>query len=229
VIVTRNDSLSTCGKMLPVSSPPRAAVTSWQEAEYNAAAWMRHWGFRDATADPGGADGGIDIRSSRAFAQVKYQAAHVGRPDLQRLVGARGRALDRQLLMFSGAGFTADAGAYADEMEIALFVYALDGAMTPVNPAAARIASQTPGRQLGATTQAPRRTWPRMLMYLFSLLLFIMPFRTFDDPNLYVGPFALDVIKFLGILIFCWVFSLVLLAAARAHRRRQLSRPDVGD
>jgi hypothetical protein len=104
------------------SPPPLTAITTWQEAEHNAAAWMRHWGFTDATAKPGGPDGGIDVYSSRALGQVKYQAAHVGRPALQQLFGARGHDLGQQLFMFTGAGFTPDAVDYAEKTNIALLV-----------------------------------------------------------------------------------------------------------
>jgi len=94
---------------------------------------MRHWGFQDARVTTGGADGGIDVESARALAQVKFEAAQVGRPSLQRLVGARGRNHHKQLLFFSGAGYGDLAVAYADEMEVALFRYDLTGAVSPVN------------------------------------------------------------------------------------------------
>lgn len=100
---------------------------------------MRHWGFSDAQAKPGGADGGIDVRSRRALGQVKYQAAAVGRPELQNLFGARGRDMHKQLFFFTGSSYATTAVAYADTNDIALFVYALDGAMTPVNKVARRL------------------------------------------------------------------------------------------
>lgn len=102
---------------------------------------MRHWGYEDARAQPGGSDGGVDVRSRRALGQVKYQAAAVGRPELQRLFGARGRALDKDLLFFTGSSYAATAIGYAAENGIALFVYGLDGSMTAVNAPARRIAT----------------------------------------------------------------------------------------
>ncbi|MFM9633299.1 MULTISPECIES: restriction endonuclease [Streptomyces] len=125
----------------PPSPPGRRQVQSWQEAEHNAAAWMRHWGYEDARAQPGGSDGGVDVRSRRALGQVKYQAVAVGRPELQRLFGARGRALDKDLLFFTGSSYAATAIGYAAENGIALFVYGLDGSMTAVNAPARRIAT----------------------------------------------------------------------------------------
>jgi len=130
------DNTRSAGRPQP---PARRAVRTWQDAERNAAAWMRHWGYPDADARPGGPDGGVDVRSARALAQVKFQAHAVGRPELQRLFGARGRNMDRQLLFFTGSDYTATAVAYAAEQDIALFVYGLDGSMTPVNAPARRI------------------------------------------------------------------------------------------
>ncbi|MGY1580899.1 restriction endonuclease [Streptomyces sp. MN13] len=94
------DNAQRAGRHQP---PARRPVRSWQEAERNAAAWMRHWGYHDAAARPGGADGGVDVRSARALGQVKFQAHAVGRPELQRLFGARGRHMDRQLLFLPAA------------------------------------------------------------------------------------------------------------------------------
>ncbi|MER7812941.1 restriction endonuclease [Streptomyces sp900116325] len=139
------------------SAPPsRRQIQSWQDAEHNAAAWMRHWGFSDAQAKPGGADGGIDVRSRRALGQVKYQAAAVGRPELQNLFGARGRDMEKQLFFFTGSSYAATAVEYADNNSIALFVYALDGAMTPVNETARR----TGAAPAPLTSPAPRHYLP---------------------------------------------------------------------
>ncbi|MEV7128222.1 restriction endonuclease [Streptomyces sp. NPDC093260] len=121
--------------------PAGRQIQSWQEAEHNAAAWMRHWGYEDARARPGGSDGGVDVRSRRALGQVKYQGAAVGRPELQRLFGARGRAMDKDLLFFTGSSYAATAVEYAAENGIALFVYGLDGSMSAVNALARRIAA----------------------------------------------------------------------------------------
>ncbi|MER6518421.1 restriction endonuclease [Streptomyces sp. NPDC001553] len=128
----------------PGSPPEERAIRTWQDAEHNAAAWMRHWGYLDAVARPGGSDGGIDVRSTRALGQVKYQAAAVGRPELQRLFGARGRSLDRRLLFFTGSGYTTTAVDYAVENDIALFVYGLNGSMTAVNAPGRRIVQDAP-------------------------------------------------------------------------------------
>ena len=78
-----------------MAQQPPYQITSWQEAERNAARWMRHWGFGDARLTSSGADGGVDVRARAAVAQVKFEASQVGRPALQRLYGARGARHDQ--------------------------------------------------------------------------------------------------------------------------------------
>lgn len=121
-------------------------MTSWQyarrvvndpdEAEELAARYMRRLGLADARVTPRGADGGIDVRSSRALAQVKFKANVTGRPDLQRLFGARGHDTHLDLFFFSQNGYSTQAVAYADQMGMLLFEYDVTGAVDPVNGAA---------------------------------------------------------------------------------------------
>ncbi|MFD1827822.1 MULTISPECIES: restriction endonuclease [Mumia] len=108
-------------------------VARWEDAEENAARWLRHWGYHDALASPGGADGGIDVVATHAAAQVKFQASQAGRPEIQRLVGAVGRASTVDLFFFCGSSFTAQAISYADANHVALFTYDITGAVQPVN------------------------------------------------------------------------------------------------
>lgn len=113
-------------------------ISSPHAAELNAQALMRSWGYLDAVAGAGGADSGIDVRSKRALAQVKWKAGVTGRPDCQRLVGARGNGTE-QLFFFSASGYSAQAIEYADQVGMALFTYDPVGAAEPVNPAARRV------------------------------------------------------------------------------------------
>jgi hypothetical protein len=131
-------------------SPPPRQIDSWETAEANAAAWMQWWGHPDAVVTPSGTDGGVDVRASRALAQVKYEAHQVGRPALQRLVGSRPRAGQQQLFFFSGAGFSDPAIAYADDWDIALFKYALNGSMIPLNTAGRRLLRAVADRENAA-------------------------------------------------------------------------------
>ncbi len=119
--------------------PDPDVIYSWQAAEQAAQTWMRDWGYRDARLTASGADGGIDVHSSGAVAQVKYEVSKTGAPALQRLFGARGPDRARQMLFFSMAGFSRPAVDYADSVGIALFHYGADGRVRAVNDSARRV------------------------------------------------------------------------------------------
>lgn len=123
------------------AQPAKTQVDSWQAAEANAVSWMRYLGFRDARQTRGGSDGGLDVIASKAVAQVKFEAAQVGRPAVQRLVGANGRR-PRAVLFFVGAGYSQQAIGYANEMDVALFAYRLDGTVTGINKEAREMLSR---------------------------------------------------------------------------------------
>lgn len=112
---------------------------------------MRYWGFTDAVVTAAGPDGGVDVTAAGALAQVKFQAVTVGSPDLQRLFGARGHAVHRALLFFTGTGYSTRAHEYAASVGIALFTYDLTGWVDPVNG---------PARQLLADAEAARTPPP---------------------------------------------------------------------
>jgi hypothetical protein len=120
---------------------------------------MRHWGYAEARCTAGGADGGIDIRSATALAQVKFEAAQVGAPTIQRLVGARGRDHHLELLFFSGAGYAAPAVEYANLMDVALFKYDLTGSMAALNAIAQRIVSRAAAGAVAGFPLAATEQW----------------------------------------------------------------------
>src|SRR5699024_214113 len=100
-------------------------LLDWQEAEAAAAEHMKFLGFIDAQRTSSGADGGIDVESSEAAAQVKFHASPVGRPDIQRL---RGAAHEYRIgIFYSTGGYTREATHYADEAGVALFQMNLYG------------------------------------------------------------------------------------------------------
>jgi len=102
---------------------------------------MRHLGFDDARCTGAGTDGGVDVRSRAAVAQVKAQLTPVGRPELQALYGVA-RSEGRQPLFFSLMSYTAAALAWADEVGMALFRFDHAGMVEPVNgPAGALLAA----------------------------------------------------------------------------------------
>lgn len=108
-------------------------------AEELAAAHMRLIGFADARRTREGADGGLDVSSNGAVAQVKNLAAPVGSPDIQR---ARGAAHGTGVVLFySSSGFTDSAVSVAELCEIALFRYTESGDVEPVNERAAAMAN----------------------------------------------------------------------------------------
>ncbi|NKS29258.1 restriction endonuclease [Rhodococcus hoagii] len=108
-------------------------ITTPHAAERNAAARMRDLGFADARVTTGGSDGGIDVRSRDAIAQVKWKGGVTGRPDLQNLYGARGRSHDLRMLFFAASGYSQHAIDYAEYTEICLFTYDPIGQLTPAN------------------------------------------------------------------------------------------------
>lgn len=96
-------------------------VDTWEAAERLAAAAMRAWGYTDARVTNRGADGGIDVRSRQAVAQVKFVTAKTGRPDIQKLVGAS--RPDVQRFFFSRSGYSKTAVTFAVSAGVALFAY----------------------------------------------------------------------------------------------------------
>ena len=112
-------------------------IRSAYDAELNAMEQMRRLGHLDAEVSPVGPDGGIDVRSSSAIAQVKWRGGQTSRAEVQNLFGARANNHHLDMLFFSAAGYSKKAIEYADEVSILLFTYDPDGEICPVNPVAA--------------------------------------------------------------------------------------------
>lgn len=125
-------------------------ITTFHEAELNAAALMRSWGFSDAVATTGGADGGIDVSARGALAQVKWKNGSAGRPDLQRLYGARGTSSNKALFFFAASSYTKGAIEYADSVGMSLLIYDPTGQALPANDVARKFLEQ-----VGVTSPAP--------------------------------------------------------------------------
>jgi HJR/Mrr/RecB family endonuclease len=86
---------------------------SWQVAEAVARDWMKQNGYRDARLTKAGADGGVDVESSGALAQVKHHAKPVRLPEVQRIYGIA-VAERKKALIFGSAGFTPAAQEWAN-------------------------------------------------------------------------------------------------------------------
>lgn len=131
-------------------------IKTHEIAELNAAEKMRWMGFTDAEVTKSGPDGGIDVRSRDAVAQVKFKAAQTGRPELQNLYGARGREHDKQLLFFSGSSYSRSAHEYADAVDMALFTYDLTGEVTACNKIADSLLSKSRTARFSSPTTDAR-------------------------------------------------------------------------
>ncbi len=106
---------------------------------------MRFMGFADAHTSPGGGpDGGIDVRSTRAVAQVKATVGAVGRPVVQQVCGVA--SLENVLgMVFAIGGFTDEAVDWAHDAGVALFVFDLAGGVEAMNGAARRVLGNASG------------------------------------------------------------------------------------
>ncbi|HEY3672024.1 MAG TPA: restriction endonuclease [Acidimicrobiia bacterium] len=143
-----------------VPEPDPRLIRTPADAEDVAAEWMRYYGFVDAVTTAPGADGGIDVTSDQAIAQVKAHMSPIGRPDLQKLHGVA--AAERKLaLFFSLMDYTPPAREWADAVGMALFRFDLSGRPEAVNGPAAVLAGDggsSPQRGL-ASRDDPRPIW----------------------------------------------------------------------
>lgn len=131
--------------------------TNWQIAESLANTHMRQLGYSNPHLSQPGADGGVDVLSDQAAAQVKCEKNKTGKPAVQRLCGeVRRRGIDG--IFYSQSGYSAPAISFANETGIALFQYDLDGSVSPVNGLAGQlmVQAQQLARQTGTK---PSGSW----------------------------------------------------------------------
>lgn len=119
----------------PDDLPEPRMVRNYRDAESLARDWLIYFGFADAEVTPDGADGGVDVDSEDAIAQVKFQALPVGRPVVQALLGVSSHQ-HKIPFFFASSGYTSSAITFADEAGIALFMFRLDGGLVSVTEAA---------------------------------------------------------------------------------------------
>ena len=110
---------------------PRAAELHIEE-------WMVHWGFHDAEATPIGPDGGFDVKSSRAAAQVKFRGQPTPLDQINSFHGACDSEYEFEIFV-SKSGFTKPALDAANRFGMALFQLDDDGTPRPANGPARRI------------------------------------------------------------------------------------------
>lgn len=132
---------------------PRFCRTA-EDFENAARDWMLDWGFADAFTTSKGADGGVDVESDCAIAQVKATTKQTGRPHVQRLKGA---AFDgKQAFFFSLGGYTNEARMYADASEVRLFRFSsYDGNVVPINKAANEFIRSLNKEELNSENDTP--------------------------------------------------------------------------
>lgn len=116
------------------SRPTAKLINSPRQAEVNAKNWLFYWGHRDAvtTTENTTSDGGIDVESSRAVVQVKFEQSKTGRPAVQKLYGAAAPS-GKNPIFFSYAGYSRQAYDYCEQMEIAIFQYDEYGVPSAIN------------------------------------------------------------------------------------------------
>ena len=119
----------------PEAAPANRLIKTFADAESYAAEYMRFLGFADARTTPPGTDGGIDVVSGDAVAQVKMEGLPTGRPVIQALLGVAS-VEGKRALVFSLAGYTAQAREWADRARVACFEFAIDGSIEAANAAA---------------------------------------------------------------------------------------------
>jgi hypothetical protein len=112
--------------------PPLRLLRNARDAEESACDWMRWLGYPDARVTRQGADGGVDVTSTHAVAQVKAQTAPTGRPDVQRIAGVAAAA-SKAALFFSLGGYTAAARSWGEQARVGLFRFDLQGSPEPVS------------------------------------------------------------------------------------------------
>ncbi len=110
-------------------------VTDSRSAELAAQAHMRWLGHEDAQALPIGPDGGVDVASSQAVAQVKDHGKPIGSADVQQLFGVA-TAQQKLPIFYSRAGFTPKAQEFADLVRLPTFRLGPDSAWHPTNQSA---------------------------------------------------------------------------------------------
>lgn len=116
---------------------PRGAELLIQE-------WMIHWGFYDAKATPIGPDGGFDIISTNAAAQVKFRNQASTLEQINSFHGACNSSF-RYEIFVSKSGFTKKALETGTSHGMALFGLQPDGTPLPMNPLANKLSQSGRG------------------------------------------------------------------------------------
>ncbi len=115
--------------------PRPQLIRDFNDSERVAAEWMRYFGYSNVGVMPVGPDGGVDVYSDEALAQVKAQASPTTRPQVQQHLGVC-RAQGKEPVFFSLAGYTPGAVDWADANGMVLFLFDRQGIPAAANSAA---------------------------------------------------------------------------------------------
>jgi len=105
-------------------------VNEWEDAERLAEMHMRHLGYSDARRTNAGADGGVDVESRRAVAQVKDQSSPVGRHLIQQIYGVA-HSRNKKAFFFARR-YAPQAVEWARENNVKLYQFNRAGVVTEV-------------------------------------------------------------------------------------------------
>ncbi|MGY1697364.1 restriction endonuclease [Geodermatophilus sp. SYSU D00814] len=115
--------------------PRPQLIRDFNDSERVAAEWMSYFGYSNVGVMPIGPDGGVDIYSDQALAQVKAQASPTTRPHIQQHLGVC-QAQGKEPVFFSLAGYTPGAVDWADANGMILFSFDRQGVPAAANTAA---------------------------------------------------------------------------------------------
>lgn len=105
-------------------------VNEWEDAERLAEKHMQRLGYSDARRTNAGADGGVDVESARAVAQVKDQSNPVGRQLIQQLYGVA-HSRNKKAFFFARR-YAPRAVEWARENNVKLYQFNRAGVVTEV-------------------------------------------------------------------------------------------------
>ena len=106
-------------------------INTWEDAELLAEEYMQVLGFADARRTGSGSDGGVDIESVRAVAQVKDQSSGVGRGVLQQIFGIA-QSKGKQPYFFA-RHYSAQALEWGSKNRVKMFQFDLRGNIKEVS------------------------------------------------------------------------------------------------
>jgi len=109
---------------------------------------MVYLGYRDSRLCRKGPDGGVDVSASDAVAQVKAGDTPTGRPIVQQLYGIADQQ-GKKAVLFTVAGPTEEATAWADQGHVAIFQLDLAGRVRALNSHAQEMLTHAEGGLTG--------------------------------------------------------------------------------